>query len=515
MVDTSFISNPTLPPVSNPLQTLSTIQGLKLQQAQTANAVQENQNLQTQNATGQQALAVARMTRQAQVTYGLSNLPDSQLAGGQPVRDALDAELKAGTIDQNTHDVALGNLPPPTQADGSPTPASAFRQSLNSHLIATLGGPQAVQAVTGTAITTDNGQVIQGAMQGGALGPTPGAINQSGQPVQKTTSPETNATISQIWNPATHSFVPVPRSSLPGASGITGNGGYSPVAPPQGTPQGGTAPIAPQGQPNPQTASGLPPGPIQTTAPMGTSETIAANQGQYQNDVKDIPDAQQRIANLQAAHDALARLASNAPGSLGVGADKIQQFKQIMTQLGVGGQTLDNVNDYATANKFFMQNAANLPSARSDASLSATLAGNPSTHLPPDAALDVTNQIIGRERERIAQVLEAPDKTGMGYQNHSANFANTNDRRAFAWDMYSPQEQQKIISSLKGNDLIKFQRSLGVATRLGLVNTPTQSAPASAPPSAPQPQAPQPQAPVNPLSAPAQPTNPLVYPQGA
>lgn len=495
MVDTSAILNQNLPPVQNPLVTLQQLQAMKLQQAQIANVQQENQNLQTQNATGQQALQVARANRAAQVTYGLSNLSDSQLAGGAPIRAALDNELTNGTIDQTQHDTYIGNLPPATQADGTPTPASAFRPILNSHLVGQMAGPDAIRAVTGTPVTVDNGQQIQGGMQGGPLGPSAGQLNMApggannGSPVgvQKTTSPETNAAINQIWDPKQRAFVPVPRSQLPGASGIPnapsgipGGGGYAPVT--------GTQPSGQPAQTGPQA-------PLMTSAPIGTAETIGANQKQYQSDIADIPDAQQRIANLQRASQALTAL--KATGTLGVGADKLQQLKQVFVQMGMATpQTMADVNNYAEANKYFMQNAANLPSVRSDSSLATTLQGYPSTHIPPDAALNITKEIVGRERERIAQVLDAPDKTGLGYQNHSAQFANNNDRRAFAFDMYSPDEQQDIIKSLKGNDLIRFQRSLGVAARQGFITLPNQAQPTQA-------------APANPLNAP--PTgNPLV-----
>lgn len=431
--------------------------------------------------TGQQLstnLQTGQANRATQIAYGLSNLTDDQLKGGQPVRDALMAELQGGRINQQTYNTYMNSLPSPD------APVSQWRASLNSHMIGSMGGPQAIQAVTGSPFQIDNGQVVTGGMQGGPLGNHPGALlgsngqpvqSASGQPgVQKTTSPDVNANLTRIWNPATKQFDVVPRSTLPGASGVTGgptgipgNGGFpappaSPTAPATAAPSSaatpsGAAPAAPSGTP--------------VEPPMGAPETLAANQKQYQSDISDIPDAQQRIVNLQEAHKALSNLATNSPGSLGPGADKIQEWKQAMVRLGLGtDKTLQDVNDYATANKYFANNAVSLPSARSDASLATTLAGNPSTHIPPDASLDLTKQIIGRERQRIAQVMTAPDSTGAGYQTHSAQFANNNDRRAFAWDMYTQPERDKIMGSLSGTNLTRFQRSLGIASRLGLVD---------------------------------------------
>lgn len=459
--------------------------------ASLANTVAENalikQNTQNAGITGQQLstnLQTGQANRAAQVIYGLSNLTDDQLKGGQPVRDALLSEYRNGTINQQTYNTWTSNLP------SSDAPVSQWRQSLNSHMIGTLAGPAAVQAVTGTPFQIDNGQVVQGGMQAGPLGNNPGALlgpngkpvqSASGQPgVQKTTSPDTNATLTRIWNPATKQFDVVPRMNLPGATGIPGNGGFPtpPVTPPASAPASGTAAPATAA---PSTAT-TPPGPAAVPGgtpvepPMGAPETLAANQKQYQSDVGGIPDAQQRIVNLQEAHRALSNLATSSPGSIGPGADKIQEWKQAMVRLGMGtDQTLKDVNDYATANKYFANNAVNLPSARSDASLQSTLAGQPSTHIPPDASLDLTKQVIGGERQRIAQAMTAPadasgNVTGAGYQTHSAQFANTNDRRAYAWDMYTQAERDKIMGSLSGTNLTKFQRSLGIASRLGLVD---------------------------------------------
>lgn len=563
MPDTSAILTQNLPQPQNPLNTLTTLQQLQLQQAQTANTRQQTQNLITTNDQGQQTLAVNRMNRQAQVAYGLSNMTDDQLKGGAPIRSALDAELAAGTIDQNTHDVALANLPPATQADGTPTPGATYRPILNSHMVAALTPAQAVQAVTGSPVQVDNGQTIQGAQQGGALGQHPGVLlGPNGQPlqtpsgapgIQKVTPPETNANLVKVWNPATQQNDFVPRSSLPGASGATtpppgpsviwnpatkrfdpvtasnsttpatgipGTGGYAaPASPPpsQGAGVGGTGPQAAVQPP------ASPPPAIQAEPPMGTAETIGANQKQYQADIADIPEGQQRIANLQEAHRALAALQTNAPGSVGGGVDpeKIQHWKQVMLQLGMGNEdTMKNVTDYATANKYFANNAVSLPSARSDASLATTLAGQPSVHIPPDAALDLTKQIVGRERQRIAQVMDAPDPTGKGYQYHSATFANENDRRAFAYDMYTPAEQQALLDSIKKQGpaaYAKFEHSIGVAARLHLINPPAPQAvpPAQATPtqSAPPPAQTAPVAPA--INPPAQAPNPLVYPRGA
>ena len=256
MVDVSSILTQNLPPVSNPLDTLSKVQGLSLQQAQIANTQQQLQNLKTQNDTGQQALQVARMNRQAQVAYGLSNLSDDQLKGGQPVRDALDAELRSGTIDQNTHDVMISNLP---SADA---PASAWRQSINSHLIGTLAGPAAIQAVTGSPYQINNGGQVVGGVQEGPLSPNAGRLNTNGGGIPMGLGPTTiDRYDPNAGGPGVGGMVKVP---------IGGTYGVPPPAP-------GAVPSVPgmpsQGnplmRPMPQGTGGAPPPPGSATPGSG------------------------------------------------------------------------------------------------------------------------------------------------------------------------------------------------------------------------------------------------------
>lgn len=454
---------------ANPLTNLNGIQ-------QFLNAQEQNKLIQsntaltnTQNQQGQTNLNNQNSANYFRAAYGLKSLPDDQrmgAAGLANVTRTADEMLSQnpGPNSANVHQQVIASLPPPIGPDGKPTDYTPWIDQHYYSAASNFSGPELARLLGNSPVTIDNGQQIQGGTQAGPGAPNAGQLNMqpgganNGSPtgVQKQTGPETNASINQIWDPEKRAFVPVPRSTLPGASGSVGGNAKIP----------GTGAYTPQAANTPT-----------TSAPLGTAETVAANQHQYQTDVSGIPDAQQRIANLTEAHKALQALATSSPGSVGIGADRINTLKQIMGKLGLGSdETMKNINNYAEANKYFIQNATSLPSVRSDSSLEATLHGQPSTNLPPDAALDVTKQIIGRERQRIAQATSAPDKTGIGYQNYSATFANNNDRRAFAWDLYSPAQQKEIIGSLKGNDLTKFQRSLGVASRLGLINLP-QAAP--------------------------------------
>ena len=109
--------------------------------------------------------------------------------------------------------------------------------------------------------------------------------------------------------------------------------------------------------------------------------------------------------------------------------------------------------------------------ASSDAQLNAALGSNASTDIDKDAAIHVVQQEIGRQRQRIAAVGEHGDRTGKGYGDHAARFANETDPRAFAVDTYTPEERRALGAELAKNPdaKAKFERSLAIARKHRLI----------------------------------------------
>lgn len=184
-----------------------------------ANTIYQGQNIQantaltnTQNQQAQTNLATGQMNRSFQVTAGLLNLPDEQLAGGQAVRDALAAEHQAGTIGNSAYQTALSTLPPPNQADGTPTPASAFRQVLTSHLLAAHSPADEYNRTVGTVQST----TLPGGMTQyvGVPGPSgaPGApIRPIGSPVGGGMTPEASNDLITVTSPVSGRTVQIAR----------------------------------------------------------------------------------------------------------------------------------------------------------------------------------------------------------------------------------------------------------------------------------------------------------------
>lgn len=187
-----------------------------------ANTIYQGQNIQantaltnTQNQQAQTNLATGQMNRSFQVTAGLLNLSDGQLAGGQAVRDALSAEHQAGTLNDNSYSTALSSLPAATQSDGSPTPASAWRQVLTSHLLTAHSPADEYNRTVGTVQST----TLPGGMTQymGVPGPSaaPGAsVTPIGQPVGGGMSPEASNDIVTITSPVSGRQVQIARQDV-------------------------------------------------------------------------------------------------------------------------------------------------------------------------------------------------------------------------------------------------------------------------------------------------------------
>jgi hypothetical protein len=329
-------------------------------------------------------------------------------------------------------------------------------------------GPEGMQtAIYGRPIVTDDGQVIRGGTQSVQTG----AINTPSQPgVQRQTGPETNAAMVETYvenpnQPGTYMRVMQPRSALPGASGVSG------ASPPPGSPLlrlngqagGATPPLAapPQGQP----------------------EQLALDQAAFKKDQLAIPQGQQSVQSLQKAQIALE--ASNT----GRSSQGVHDMLATMQTLGIPTLGLaDDVKSYDLAHKYLLDYARKQGgAAHSDFQLQTAEGANASTGINQQAALDVVHTNIGRERQAIAQVMEA-NQSGVGYGGHASRFSSDTDPRGFAIDAYKPadldpSDPKSMVGRMTRTERAKFYKSVGIAQRLKLLNpaAPDQGAPAATP----------------------------------
>jgi hypothetical protein len=114
--------------------------------------------MQLQNQTGQQALAQTMVQRHNQIMFGLINLPDDQLPGA--AKQALDAELATKQIDPQRYAVMSQHMQQMTPAQ--------LRREISAGLVANLGGPEALAALS-PKITDTN----LGGQQVGRMTPSP------------------------------------------------------------------------------------------------------------------------------------------------------------------------------------------------------------------------------------------------------------------------------------------------------------------------------------------------------
>lgn len=419
---------------------------------------------------GNQQLAQAQQNRSAEgqmhLNQGLASLltlDDSKL-NTDAVGGLVNQLQAAGSISASDAKTAQSEIP----ADGSP---SALRGFLTRHLAASLAGPAAMQAIFGTPTTQTNNRQLQPGMTSGALNPHgAGAFTPSGTATTLLTSPETNAQFIDAPDP-NHpgATLKIPRSSLPGADG-------QPV-PPIPTPVG-LAPGAyrPRGQPAAAPPSNLPAGAVPGSADPNVVASNAADTTAYTQAKSAVPNLVQDTQTLNHSLDALKYLHA-ATLSSGPGTEAAHRLFAYAASVRLASPNVEeNAANYELAKKNLTRYAASQSqSAHTDAGLAANVASNASVDGVGNlAAQTVVKQELGKRNQAIAQVNEAPDPTGRGFNGHASSFAQSTDPRAFAFDSYTPQEQAQIIGGLKPGspERAKFVKSLVLAHKNGFISPP-------------------------------------------
>lgn len=334
--------------------------------------------------------------------------------------------------------------------------------SMQGQIQQVLGGVQPIGTGAGTTLVRT---------------PAAGGAPQQVGTLTNTTSPETQAQLVPTWvkqPDGTYQQVQVPRSTLPGASGVAGGG--QPASPPQATPAPAAAPQMP-GAAAPGNRLAAPaaapvappagPAPILAAPPPGVTSSQDADVTRYKADQALIPQHATNVQSLQKAQGALMAVGT------GKGSGSLNTMLSYINTLDPSGTVAARIQNYDEAKKYLTDYARQQgAAAHSDLQLQAAEGSNASTDISNAAALDVVKTNIGRERQAIAQVQEQPNGTGIGYGKNAANFATSTDPRAFAWDQYTPDERTKILSGLKGAALQKFKDSIVIAARNGLISPP-------------------------------------------
>jgi hypothetical protein len=437
----------------------------------------------------QDAIAAAQTQSQAQQTQAQGS--QKQLASG--IGGLLQLNNGAGPTYGQTTDflqrgLASGAIQPQSAKSaliGMPSGDDPQSMATRTHMIQTIqqqmaSSQEQLTNAYGTPTSVNNGQTAQPGMVGGMLSGNRGAFNPAGAPIQQVTGPETNAAMSTQYvpdpqHPGQYIQVPVPRSSMPGASGIAGpqssasmGMGTGRPQPPAGASPLGVASASPAGGAAvPGGPNAVPPAPYLAAPPPGVAVSQQADTAQFKTDQAALPAAQTTTQNMQHALTALQLSSSGRTPQAMVGMGNLLQSAGLLP----AGMTNDLAN-YELFHKLTERLAMNAAgSSNTDAGRALSQASNAGTSLSTPANIAVLQNDIGKQRQAIAQNLTAPDQqTGIGYGGYAGKFSNSTDPRGFQWDMLQPAQKQQILSGMKPGSAPwnNLHRSIGMATKLGL-----------------------------------------------
>lgn len=418
----------------NMLDQIVKFQALKNAQAQNALIQQSTANATTTGAQLKQTLASSNNSAIASDAYALSLLPQDQQTPAN-YRAAVDRQVALGRADPQSANVWKA------QITDDMTPQQLQIMGLQHGMA--LMNPQIAQQMAGSQGFMTNGQQSFPMTRPGIGMPNAGAIQYNGPGVQQLPAPawQTN------YNPADRTTTQVPSPSIGGgtnAPSIPGNGGY---------PGKGAAPA---------TASNGPA--FNTSAPIGTPEQVNQNITAYNSDASKVPDT------MDAMRDNTMALQALQIAHTGRGTQAWNHLGQVLQSWGVvpdGSEWASHINSQAEAEKLTSAAILNNPHVHSDASLDLAAKANPTTGIPNEVAQQIIQRNIAQQRMAVAQVSEAPADRST-YLTHAGQYPLANDRRAYAWDTYTPEQQAAIKTELaKSPDKQKaFARTLGVASRL-------------------------------------------------
>lgn len=487
-----------VPQPENPMTTLGKFG--QVQNILNQNALFPIQKQTAETELNQKNLGYAMATHQALLGLIGSHLTDSDepidpksiISGTVAMVDALNAaypDRPPITAAQMTKGLALVPMPPPGTDFRDPKYQPVLVDRLKQINANTLSAAQSIAMRMGQAHQINvGGEVVPGVV-GGMLGSRGGAFTRAGAPVGLGLTPDeaselvttTGSNNQPVTGPRAGVVDPsiVPRS-------MGGTGGNAAQPPPSRVPGAmGTGRYPGSGGNRDVSSTDLPtrPGAGGTTFEGPAAGQLAAQAKDveaFKGEQQGIPARETAVQSLDKALKAI-NLTNTGRGAEAL--NKMKSFIQSMTPAEMNAAGIDpfkvSTMNYDLAHKYLIDYARSQGSAGgTNLQLQTSQESNASTGISNAAAIDVIKTNIGRERQKIAQVLGAPDPNGIGYGKHAADFAGATDPRAFAFDMYSPAERKKILADVDKSKTSrdKFERSLALAVRLKLV-TPDRDQP--------------------------------------
>lgn len=360
----------------------------------------------------------------------------------------------------------LPNIPSDSGKEGNAARKAFFDQQLQL----TGDYKDRLAAAYGQRGTANLGDVAQPTM----TDPRTGVTRPTGPGMDIGLSPEAKAATRPFIDPKTGQTSTAPVSTFVDR---TGYARPSPaVSAPTNSMPGTGAPAAmrPAGMGGQsQTASSMPAGALPQTLPAGQNQMIEASTGRLTSDLDAARNLQSDLVPIQSARSAITAL---GPNGIGPGTSDRQKIASALQSAGLGwlpGVDSDKIESMDEAAKYLtqaQQTRAAAIKAGTDQQNQTAAKGSPNLQMSSTAALNVLNAMEGQRRMQQAQTFAVPHD--QNYLSNTAQWASSQDARAYYFDRMTDDQKQKTMASLGPQNSVAYKRfvsSLRSAHSTGLM----------------------------------------------
>lgn len=455
----SEIGSPQYPQLNqqqSPLQTLGGIASTIGQLQQNQLFPQRQQELQNQIALQKLGITQGQLEI-AQKKFGLWSSVLGPLVGKENITDSDITHAQAALVNTGMFTPADVMRAPNDPQDPYPYDklggsAQDKKNWVMRHYVQGLSSQQQLDQLVGQFGYINNGQQILAQRNAPLGGNNYGGTITNAGPVANVLPPAGTSVV----NPNT------------GATGLYGTQPQSAQSPlPVGTSDVGQAPGR---------TGGVAPGSAMTSLPPGSTESVAA----YQDLQKQVTGAPARLNMIDQALKDI-KGASTGRGTAYVNDVLALAKAQAPWMLKIIGIDPSTITNYDSANKWMTQYAQAMAAANgghTDYQAMTTAAGNASTHIDEQAAINILHNARALEKMGKAKVLEYqkenPGNTGLNYNTWSATqWAPNADVRGFGVDEGDVKANLREIQGLKKSDPVAYRaivQSMAHAANNGQLN---------------------------------------------
>jgi hypothetical protein len=260
-----------------------------------------------------------------------------------------------------------------------------------------------------------------------------------------------------------------------------------PAPPRMGPPQPEAAPSNRLGVSPPASAPALPPATeaaparqkVPAALPVGSAKAAEVSAEDAAAERTAAGSYQERINPMRNAIAILEKMDPKDIGAIGPGSDTYNMLKSAAQTWGLGeiaGVDPNKVADFNKLRKYFEDAASRRASGlgpKTNDGLASALTASPNTKLDKLSALELSKVNLALDRMRQAAILEfdsqQPSMPEGKFGKWRSQWSTKQDPRAFIYDLMTPEAQRKLVSSLSKEQRDKFEASLELADKHGLL----------------------------------------------